>query len=346
MNNRADKDLAFMLEYENVAWYENGAVRILDRRIYPASVKFVVCRCHEEVAKAIGDMVTQSEGPYSAARMGMALAAFEVRDKDAATFEEHMAQAARTLAHARPTTVRRMEGITAGCLEVARKARLEGVPADAAVFGHAVAALEEHYGKGGVTAGYLVDMFPKKGTVMTQCFAETLVGMMLRVARERGLDLRIICPETRPYFQGARLTASVARDMGYDVTVITDNMPAHTIQQKKVDVFTSASDIICMDGHVVNKVGTFQIAIVANYFGIPYFVTGVPDPDHATIDTVDMEERDGELCLQAMGVRTAKQGVKGYYPAFDATPPCLVNGVVTQRGVFSAYDLHRYFEAG
>ncbi|MGH0052153.1 MAG: S-methyl-5-thioribose-1-phosphate isomerase, partial [Sphaerochaetaceae bacterium] len=77
---RADIDLAFMLQYENVAWYENGEVRILDRRVYPAVVKFAVCKVHEEVTIAIRDMVTQSAGPYTAAPMGMALAAWEARN--------------------------------------------------------------------------------------------------------------------------------------------------------------------------------------------------------------------------------------------------------------------------
>jgi len=77
---REDKDLAFMLQYENVAWYENGQVRILDRRVYPRDVKFVICNHHKEVAQAITDMVTQSAGPYTAAGMGMALAAYEARN--------------------------------------------------------------------------------------------------------------------------------------------------------------------------------------------------------------------------------------------------------------------------
>ena len=81
---RADKDLAFLLQYENVAWYEDGKVRILDRRVYPAKVEFVTCTSHTEVAQAITDMVTQSAGPYTAVPMGMALAAFECRGKSAA----------------------------------------------------------------------------------------------------------------------------------------------------------------------------------------------------------------------------------------------------------------------
>ena len=97
---------------------------------------------------------------------------------------------------------------------------------------------------------------------------------------------------------------------------------------------------------MVNKVGTFQIAIVAKYMGVPYFVTGAPDPGHPTVDTVTIEMRDPEFVLQAMGTRTAAPGVKGYYPSFDITPPHLVSGVVTDSGIYAPYDLKRYFARG
>ena len=343
---RADKGLAFMLQYENVAWYENGKVRILDRRVYPTAVSFVECATHGEVAQAITDMVTQSAGPYTAAAMGMALAAYECRDMAIIKQRAYLEQAAHTISHARPTTVERMRLITAGCLQAAEAAWAAGQDVSRAIVEHTVRANDLRYSKVEKMAAYLVDMFPHNGKILTQCFGETIVGMMLKEARQRGNELKIYCTETRPYFQGARLTASVARDMGFDVTVITDNMPAFAIQNEKIDVFTSAADVICLDGHIVNKVGTFQIAIVAKHMGIPYFVTGAPDRGHPTVDTVKIEMRDPAFVLQAMGVRTAMEGVKGYYPSFDITPPHLVSGVVTDDGVYSPYDLNRYYQSG
>ena len=335
-----------MLQYENVAWFDGGEVRILDRRVYPAKVEFVTCKTHREVTQAIADMVTQSAGPFTAAAMGMALAAHECRDRDAAGQLRWLEDAAENISHARPTTVSRMKIITDGCLDAARRAIAAGTDAAQAIMDHTIEANDLRYSRVRRTAQYLVDMFPDGGTIMTQCFGETIVGMMLRECRERGKAIRLFCPETRPYFQGARLTATVCRDMGFDVTVITDNMPATVMQREGVDVFTSAADAICLDGHVVNKVGTFQIAIVAKYMGIPYFVTGAPDPGHPTVDTVTIEMRDPEFVLQAMGTRTAARGVKGYYPSFDITPPHLVSGVVTDTGIYAPYDLHRYFKNG
>ena len=344
--HRADEGLAFMLQYENVAWYDSGSVRILDRRVYPRQVEFVECRSYTEVAQAITDMVTQSAGPYTAASMGMALAAYECREKPAAQQMEFLRRAADVISHARPTTVSRMQRITGGCLQVAEAAVAAGQDAAEAIRDYTVAAADKRYGKVEKIAENLVDMFPDNGKILTQCFAETIVGMMLKVARQRGKDLKIFCAETRPYFQGARLTATVCSEMGFDTTLITDNMPAFVIQKEGIDVFTSAADAICLDGHVVNKVGTLQISIVAKYFGIPYFVTGAPDQGHPDGESVTIEMRDPDFVLQAMGVRTAADGVKGYYPAFDITPPELVSGVVTDRGIFSPYDLPRYFASG
>jgi methylthioribose-1-phosphate isomerase len=211
-----------------------------------------------------------------------------------------------------------------------------------AVKEHAIQQNSERYARIGQTGKYLAELFPQHGAVMTQCFAETIVGMMLREARAQGKDVRFFCPETRPYFQGSRLTASVIHDMGFDVTVITDNMPAFVMKKEGIDLFTSAADVICGDGHVTNKVGTYQIAIAAKYHDIPYYVTGSPDLGHPTIDTVRIEMRDPSSALQAMGTPTANQEVKGSYPAFDITPPELVTGVVTDQGIFSPYKLDEY----
>lgn len=342
---RADKELAFMLQYENIAWFQDGKVRILDRRVYPREVKFVVCESVPEVAKALKDMVTQSAGPYTAAAAGMALAAFECRNETKEKQLAHLKASADLIAHARPTTASRMALITGGSLAAAKKALAEGKSAVDAINEYLILANNLRYNKVYNMARYLCDMIPKGGAVMTQCFGETIVGQMCRVLREQGKEnVRIFCSETRPYFQGARLTATVCRDMGMDVTVITDNMPAFVMANEGISVFTSAADAICMDGHVINKVGTFQIAIAAKYNKIPYFVTGAPDKVHPSVKDVPIEMRDPDFVLQAMGVRTAAEGVKGYYPAFDITPPELVSGVVTDMGIYAPYDLNRYYE--
>lgn len=340
--DRPDKALAFMLQYENIAWYENGAVRILDRRCYPRSVAFVTCTHYGEVAQAIRDMVTQSAGPYTAAAMGMALAAHECRDRSEAEQRAYLKEAASVIANARPTTAKRMAHITALMLDAAEAAWQSGADVAGAIKTAAIETNNRRYRKIEKIATHLVARFPNDGTILTQCFAETIVGFMLKEARDRGKNLRIFCPETRPYFQGARLTATVCYEMGFDVTVITDNMPAFVMQNEHVDVFTSAADAITMDGYVVNKVGTLGIAIAAKHFGVPYYVTGAPDSVHPSHKDVKIEMRDPDFVLEAMGVKTARDGVKGYYPAFDITPPELVTGVVTDRGIYDPKKLRDY----
>ena len=343
---RADEGVGFLLRYENVAWYEDGAVRILDRRIYPIRVEYVTCRRHGEVAQAIADMVTQSGGPFLAAAMGMALAAYEVKDAPEEELLAYLEKAACTLSHARPTTSAKMGRVTERAMNAARQALAAGrtgLELVEALRENAVAQINENYVRYTTIGRLLADKVPRNGTIMTQCFAETVVGTLLRECRERGNAVKVICPETRPYFQGARLTASVVRDMGFEVTVITDNMPGYAMKEKHVDLFTSAADVITVDGHIVNKVGTFQIALAAHYWGVPYFVTGSPNPSHPDMTSVVIEERDPLLVMDALGTRTTMEGVKGWYPAFDVTPPKLCGGVVTEKGIYSPFDLKRYF---
>lgn len=338
---RADHDLAFLLRYENVAWYEDGAVRILDRRVYPMEERFVLCTSYEDVAKEIRDMVTQSAGPYYAAAHGMTLAAWQAKDlRDPLPF---LRTAADAISNARPTTASRMAAITGRALNAAERALAEGRNVVEALRENAVSMMEERYGNIDRCAGFLVDRMPDRCTVMTQCFADTVVGMMLREAKARGKTVRLICPETRPFLQGARLTASVGVQQGCDVTVICDNMPGAILAGGSVDLFTSAADAICMDGTVVNKVGTLQIAAMANRFGVPYYVTGAPDRKKRTAADVTIEYRNGDEVLEHLGKRAVFPGVKGLYPAFDVTPPELVSGVVTERGIFPPGRLEEYF---
>ena len=343
---RMDHDLAFMLQFENVAWYENREVKILDRRVYPRVIRYEVCKTHKEVAQAIADMVTQSAGPFTAAGMGMALAAKEVEHEPEGIQLEQLKKAGETLANARPTTANRMRLVVEGCIEAAKEGLRYGGAPDEMIFNHTLESLNRRYSKMEEAAEYLVDLFPEKGRIMTHCFGETIVGMMLRVAKGRKLDLEFYCPETRPYLQGARLTASVIQDQGYPVTVISDNMVAVTMKEKKIDVFTSAADSIVLDGHVVNKVGTMQMALVAKHFAIPYYVTGIPDQGKTSIKDLVIEERNPKEVLEFQGIKTTLEGVKGYYPAFDITPPEYVSGVVTNRGVYTPYNIKDYFKGG
>ena len=300
---RMDEGMPFLLKYENVAWYDAGKVRILDRRIFPTEVRFVECATYQEVAQAIADMVTQSAGPYTAVGMGMAAA------------------------------------------ELAEKALDEGRDPIEAIVDSTVESLNRRYSTMQIVGDKLCELIPAGGSILTQCFGETIIGTVIRAAKKQGKDFRVYCAETRPYLQGARLTSSCFAEMGFDTTVLTDNMIAWAMQEGRIDFFTSAADTIARDGHIANKIGSFQIAILAKHFGIPYYVTGIPDKDKHTRDDIVIEMRDPEQVLRYRGIPNCLPEVKAVYPSFDVVPPHLISGVVTDKGVYVPYLLDRYFDS-
>ncbi len=343
---RLDQNMPFLLRYENVAWYENGKVRILDRRVFPTEIRYVECTDYREVVQAVTDMVTQSAGPYTAVGMGMALAAWQVRREKKEKQLEFLKQAAFDLAHARPTASNRYGQITFRAAELAAAALEAGEDPVQAVVDSVVASLNRRYGIMQTVGNQLAALIPQGGSILTQCFGETIIGTLIRAAREQRKEFRVWCAETRPYLQGARLTASCFAESGFETTVLTDNMIAYAMQHEKIDLFTSAADTIARDGHIANKIGSFQIAILAKHFGIPYYVTGIPDRDKHTEDDIVIEMRDPEQVLNYRGIRNCLPQVRAIYPSFDVVPPHLISGVVTDRGVFVPYLLDRYFDAG
>ncbi len=185
---RMDNDMPFLLQYENVAWYDNGKVRILDRRIYPTEVRFVECTDYREVAQAITDMVTQSAGPYTAVGMGMALAAWQVRDRAEAEQIAFLKQASHDLSHARPTTANRYGQITNRCVEVAAQALAEGKDPITAIVENTVESLNRRYSTMQIVGDRLAELIPNNGTILTQCFGETIIGTVMRAARKQNKD--------------------------------------------------------------------------------------------------------------------------------------------------------------
>ncbi|MGG5372395.1 S-methyl-5-thioribose-1-phosphate isomerase [Enterococcus sp. AZ196] len=341
---RQDYTMPTLLKYENVAWYEQGKVRILDRRIYPRETRFVECTTYQEVAQAITDMVTQSAGPYTAAGMGMALASYQSRALPVAEQLTYLEQASEVISTARPTTANRMRLITEKCVQVAKAAIKKDEDPTEAIKKNTIDSLNRRYYTMNKVAKYLIAKLPENGAVLTQCFGETIIGMLLREAIEQQKQLRFFCAETRPYLQGARLTASCCAEMGFETTVVSDNMIAYLLSSQTIDLFTSAADSIALDGHIANKVGTYQMALLANHFGVPYFVTGIPDADKKDRADIKIEMRNPEQVMELNGIKHTLQGVNAIYPSFDVTPPELIGAVVTDQGLYSPYDLKNYFK--
>lgn len=342
---RADHGLPTLLRYENIAWYDEEAahVRLLDRRVYPRELRYVDCSNPEEVRLAIQGMVTQSYGPFTAAAMAMALAARSCQGQTESKQLAVLQQAAERLATARPTTEAQMRAVVEDQLAIARQALTAGESRlDLRLKNAAIERLNQRYTRIERQGEILAELFPQNGRIMTQCFADTMIGMMLRAARRQNKNVEFYCPETRPFYQGSRLTASCIAEMGFPVTVITDNMPGYVLKAKSIDLFTSAADVITGDGHVINKIGTFQIALACHYHDIPYYVSGDPDPRHPTAATVCIEERNPREVLESLGCCLTLPEVQGYYPAFDLTPPELVRGVISSQGLFRPDALSKF----
>lgn len=343
---RQDEGMPFLLNFENVAWYEDGQVRILDRRIFPMEKKFVYCTDYREIIKAIQDMVTQSAGPYTAVGMGMALAAYQCQDLNKEEQIEFLTNAAKELGNARPTTANRYFAITERTLAKQLDALEKGDSAIDAAFEDTLDSLNRRYATMQKVGDYLVDQIPDNSSILTQCYGETIIGAIIRAARANNKTFKIYNAETRPFMQGARLTSSCFQEAGFDTTVVTDNMINFILENGDVDFYTSAADTIAMDGHIANKIGTKQIAILANRVGVPYFVTGIPDQDKKNRDAIKIEYRDPKQVLEFAGIKTTLDGVKAIYPSFDITSPELIGAIVTDRGVFSPYSLGDYEKLG
>jgi methylthioribose-1-phosphate isomerase len=172
-------------------------------------------------------------------------------------------------------------------------------------------------------------------TILTHCFPGAALLFMLKAARDNGKGIKVICTETRPYLQGARLTAWSVSQLGIDATLITDNMAAHMMSTGKISKVFTAADRIAMDGSAANKVGTLQLAICARYYAIPFYILGYNGPDRNTATGADIpiEQRDPREVLEFMGIPISGPAVKALYPAFDVTPRELISAVVTGKGI-------------
>lgn len=319
-------------------------VEILDRRRFPFEHHWVCCTSVEEVAVAIEEMVTQSSGPHFAALQAMVLATRDLPNEVNAARDRLHAAGERLLA-TRPTNNGIRTGISAVLTAVDHAAETcaETATLRAEVAAAAEAEDQRYRDRSRLLGEHAAALLPDSGTVLTHCWADLYLIYTVRAALERGKDLRFFCTETRPYLQGARLTAETLAEMGVNTTLITDGMGASVMSQGLVDVLLTAADRVTMDGHVVNKVGTLSLAVSARAFDVAFLaLVPAPDPLAPTAEAVPLEQRDGDEVLHTLGRRTASTRVRGRYPAFDVTPPRFVTTVVTDRGPFDPDRLADY----
>lgn len=326
-----------------MAEWQGDHVLMLDRRQLPLSEVYLQLRSTEEVAKAIEDMVIQGAFSISiAAGYGFALSApVGVVDNI-----EPLEEVAKRLTQTRPTGLA-IARMMKACLDVAEAAIANGLPMQAAILSLVDQAATALAKQGYETGKNACDLLEDGATILTQCFPDRSYVYLLMETARRGKSINVICSETRPYLQGARLTALCAQQAGFATKVITDGMGGLLMRQGEVDAFITAADRVCMDGTVCNKVGTYQYALAAQANDLPYYTLrqSGPDKESASEADIEVEYRSGEEIVNWAGVRTAPIGVDGYYPSFDITPPELVTKIVTDRGVFDSNRIREYLEA-
>jgi methylthioribose-1-phosphate isomerase len=325
-------------------------VQILDRRCFPAREEWVLARDAAEVAEAIRGMVTQSSGPLFAAAAGMALTGRQVAGRPVDEARAALAAAGEALTGARPTNNHVRDAVVAVLTHPDVAAAASAAELAEAVGVAAADVTAEYRARSAALGAATVKLLPEGARVLTHCWMDTYLVELVRAAAAAGTRYTWIATETRPYLQGARLTAHTLAEMGQDVTLVTDGMVAAALAPGSalgpVDALVTAADRVTMDGHVINKVGTLGHAVAAAAFDVPFYALVLaPDPQAPTVSDVVVEERDGLDVLSVLGARSASPLVeRGWYPAFDVTPPRWVTSIVTDRGPFPPDRVAEYHE--
>ncbi len=343
-----DHLLPFILKPDNIARFEvaNGRPQVVigNRSKYPLEQSFVTCDSVEAVAQAIEQMVTQGAGPWQAAVCALALAGHETSHLAKNEAWPHLQKAQARLVATRPTNTalaRRLE-LAMGAAEQALKTDR---PLDQAITQWLAETRRQIYADYAKRGRLGADLIEDGDGILTMCFAETSFILTLAMAWADGKQIHVYVPETRPFLQGAKLTAPSIHELGIPVTLMGDNMASGLMADGKIQKYFTAADLITVDGHVVNKVGTYQHAIAARYHNIPFyaFAWGLDRtrPDRASIE---IEMRNPEEIKTFKNTPTTHPDINAIYPAFDITPPDLVTGIVTKNGVYRPEEFGESFQ--
>ena len=331
-----------------VEWQDDGVVMV-DQRKLPAQEVYVRCRTAKEVARAIKTMVIRGAPAIGvAAAMGLALGVSRSKAKGTAQLAAEFYKLCELMAETRPTAVNLFWAIERMKQVFSRAARAGQSPAEIreTVVAEARRIHDEDVENCKAMGAHGAAVLPDDGRVLTHCNAGALAtggyGTALGVIRAAVADgkrIAVYADETRPFLQGARLTAwELVRD-GIDTTVITDGMAGSLMRSGKIDVVVVGADRIAANGDVANKIGTYTVAVLANEHDVPFYVAApVSTVDLATPDGsgIPIEERNVREVTHVGSVRVAPEGVGVWNPAFDVTPNRLIAGIITEHGICRA----------
>ncbi len=323
-----------------------AAVVMVDQRKLPAIERYVRCRTAPEVARAIKAMVIRGAPAIGvAAAFGIALGMRRSKATGTQKFAAEFQKTCDLMASTRPTAVNLFWAI-----ERMKRACSAGLHAGESVDQikdrldrEADAIHDEDLASCRALGAFGADLVPAEAAILTHCNAGALAtagyGTALGVVRgavEQGKRVTVLADETRPFLQGARLTAwELVRD-GIDTTVITDNMAGAIMRGGRIDLVVVGADRIAANGDTANKIGTYTVAVLAREHGVPFYVAAplstidldTPDGDH-----IPIEERDPREVTHLGGQQLTPKGARVRNPAFDVTPHQLIAAIITERGV-------------
>jgi methylthioribose-1-phosphate isomerase len=314
---------------QTMRWSHAG-LELLDQRRLPDAVVYVACRSADEVAAAIRDMVVRGAPAIGcAAAFGFALEARLGGD---------LGRAAGVLAASRPTAVNLFWALE-------RMGKASDPEAEAVAIFDADLAANRALGAHGAA------LIPAGARIMTHCNAGALATAgygtalgVVRSAHASGKRVSVIANETRPYLQGARLTAWEMLEEGIPVTLVADAAAGHLMRRGDIDLVLVGADRIAANGDVANKIGTFTLAVLAQRHGLPFYVAAPSSTFDLTLSdgaAIPIEERDADEVTGFRALRWAPRGVAVRNPAFDVTPADLVSAIVCELGVIARPDRAR-----
>ncbi len=327
----------------SVIWKGNY-ISLLNQQKIPQVTEYLDLKTIEDVWDAIQSLKVRGAPAIGiTAAYGLALASLQDKSNTIEDFHHNLKNNRDYLASSRPTAVNlfwaldRLMNSVSGVktIDVARSTIL-----------NEAISIETEDEKVCQTIGeHALSVFKDGDRIMTICNAGSIAtakyGTALApfyLAKEKNINLSVYACETRPVLQGARLTTWELMQAGVDVTLITDNMAAHTIKSKNISAIIVGADRIAANGDTANKIGTFNLALLAKAFNIPFYVAAplsTFDPSIEDGNQIPIEERNSEEITQINGVKVAPEGVKVFNPAFDVTPNALIAGIITEKGILS-----------
>jgi len=323
-----------------IEWKDNSVVMI-DQTKLPNDLVFVTYTDYNDVADAIRNLVIRGAPAIGVAgAFGLALAALQSRATNKDELLSDLEKAKKILFETRPTAVNLAWGLEQ-IMNVAKKGTtLLGIRE--LIIQTAKIMAEDDIKTNMAMGKHGSELFQNNDTIMTHCNAGSLATVaygtalgVIRATKDSGKNIKVIATETRPVQQGSRLTAFELHHDGIDVSLIPDTAVGYAMANKLVNRVVVGADRILRTGHVYNKIGTYQVALMAKQHGIPFYVA-------APLSTFDMksnpddviiEQRKGTEVTQIGDKKTAPDGIKVINPAFDMTPPDLISGIITEAGV-------------